>query len=56
MSELRYPCDLRVTSIMHMCCDHERSARVCLHDYKKDYPSTLKADISSSVVASHDCQ
>lgn len=56
MSELRYPCNLRATSIMHTCCDRERSARVCLYDYKRDYPLTIKADISSSVVASHYCQ
>lgn len=53
MSELLYPFTLRVTSILHMCCDHEHSAHIYLHDYKRDYPLALKADILSSVVASH---
>lgn len=53
MSELLYPFTLYLTSILHMCCDHEHSARVYLHDYKKDYPLALKTDISFSVVVSH---
>jgi hypothetical protein len=36
-----------------MCCDHEHSARVYLHEYKNNYPLALKADISFSVIASH---
>jgi hypothetical protein len=56
MSELLYPFTPRVTSILHMCCDHEHSARVYLHDYKRDYPLALKADISFSPRHSHCCR